>query len=158
MLWLFILAIVMFFAALTSAFLVQTSKTESFQIVLPIRFIYSTLVVLLSSFSIHQASRAIIRVRFWLLMTFLLGCFFLYSQYQAWGELVSEQIYLVGHPKGSFLYIISGAHAAHVLGGLLYLLIVGCSIQKEKIKRCAIYWHFLSILWLYLYGFFYFFS
>jgi cytochrome c oxidase subunit 3 len=65
------------------------------------------------------------------------------------------------NPSGSFLYVITGLHAFHLITGIIYLLIIlGASFQYNihsknmvRMEMCATYWHFLDILWLYLFAF-----
>jgi cytochrome c oxidase subunit 3 len=82
----------------------------------------------------------------------------------AWTELYQNKIYFAGkqsNAAGSFMYVITGLHLAHLIGGLLYLIgVIYRSIKNQfnsenylKIKLCAIYWHFLDILWIYLFVF-----
>ena len=153
-LWLFIVAIVMFFAALTSAYLVKSGNSEPLFFSLPKAFFYTTLLLLLSSVSMHLATRSSVRTSLWLGLTMLMGLAFVWGQWQGWTQLVAQHVYLVGHPSGSFIYVISGAHVVHTLAGLLYLGYAMVYPGRGRVKRCATYWHFLSFLWLYLYVFF----
>ena len=85
-------------------------------------------------------------------------------QYQAWLEMTANAIYLNGNPSGSFVYVISGIHAAHVLGGIGAIIVaIGHAFglpffrnpkRKLRFKMTLIYWHFVGILWLYLLVFF----
>jgi cytochrome c oxidase subunit 3 len=94
-------------------------------------------------------------------VTLVLGIAFLVGQFMAWGQLVDNKIHLVGNPSGSFVYIISGLHGLHIVGGIVFLAIVMASIFKMKVhsnnllrvEMCATYWHFLDALWLYLFLF-----
>ena len=165
-LWLFIVSIAMFFAALTSAYIVKQSELDRLHIVLPSLFGVSTVVILASSLAFQaayiMAKRNSIRFLIWSLgLAMGLGLGFLILQYLAWGELVRENIYLVGHPSGSFIYVLSGAHAIHVVSGVVFISVVwvqacGYKVHSENmrnIRMCLTYWHFLGGLWLYLYIF-----
>jgi cytochrome c oxidase subunit 3 len=120
-------------------------------------------------------------------IAFILGIGFIVCQYLAWKELVSQGIYFVGTVKdittdftyipagketlkdaadignvaASFLYVITGLHAAHLISGILALAVVLVKSLREKysstnyngVTVCAIYWHFLDALWIYLFLF-----
>jgi cytochrome c oxidase subunit 3 len=79
----------------------------------------------------------------------------------AWIELVERSAHWVGNPAGSFVYVLSGFHGLHIVGGVVFLLIVLAATFQFKvhsknlaqIEMCATYWHFLDGLWLYLFVF-----
>jgi cytochrome c oxidase subunit 3 len=83
------------------------------------------------------------------------------GQYYAWKELVNQKIFLVGNVAGSFVYVISGLHLAHIVGGLIFVMIMLLRTFQEKvhaknllwIEMCTTFWHFLDGLWLYLFFF-----
>ena len=91
----------------------------------------------------------------------MLGFAFLIGQIQSWKQLVEMDVYFVGNPTGSFLYVLTGLHAIHIISGLVFLIIVIVSSFKLKIhsrsliriEMCTTYWHFLGGLWLYLFLF-----
>ncbi len=162
-------SIVMAFAGLTSAYVVTVGSGAALQFDLPSVLYLSTAVILMSSLTINMALVSIRKNNFskttlWLLITFVLGIIFSASQWLAWQELYQNKIYFAGaqsNAGGSFLYVITGLHVAHLTGGLLYLIgVIVRSIKKQftaenhlKIKLCAIYWHFLDLLWIYLFLF-----
>jgi cytochrome c oxidase subunit 3 len=168
-LWLFIVTIVMLFAAFTSAYIVRKADGEWLLFSLPSIFAYSTGVILLSSMTMQWAytllkKGLIAKAKPLVAVTFVLGLTFLYIQYIGWGELVDMNVFLGGdssNPAGSFVYILSGVHAFHLVTGLIYILIVfsmlfSGKITKEKslqFELCTIYWHFLDLLWIYLFVF-----
>ncbi len=94
-------------------------------------------------------------------ITTILGIAFLVGQVMAWGDLVKESVHFVGNPSGSFVYVLSGLHMLHIIGGLVFLLIVLVATFRFKvhsknmsqIEMCATYWHFLDGLWVYLFVF-----
>jgi len=100
-------------------------------------------------------------VKMLVIVTTVLGVGFLVGQFLAWGELVQHSIHLVGNPSGSFIYIITGLHGAHIISAVVFLLIVLNSAIKFRInsknmaqmEMCTTYWHFLGILWIYLFIF-----
>jgi cytochrome c oxidase subunit 3 len=168
-LWLFIVTIVMLFAAFTSAYIVRKADGEWLLFSLPSIFTYSTAVILLSSVTMQWAytlikKGLIEKAKPLVAATFVLGLTFLYIQYIGWGELVDMNVFLGGdssNPAGSFVYILSGVHAFHLVTGLIYILIVfsmlfSGKITKEKslqFELCSTYWHFLDLLWIYLFVF-----
>lgn len=164
--WLFMVTVFMVFAALSSAYIVRRAEGNWAFFELPPLFWINTLVILISSATLHWAYLSAKRdnlesVKIATAITTILGLGFMVGQYLAWSELVKNSIHLVGNPSGSFVYIISGLHGAHVLGGVVYLLILLSATQRGKvhskslnqIQMCATYWHFLGGLWLYLFLF-----
>lgn len=165
-LWLFIVSIVMLFASQTSAYLVRRAEGNWLEFKMPVIFWYSTVVLLLSSISMHWAYYSAKKDNFNNLktaisVTFVLGLAFLWMQFQGWREMVDMKVYFVGNPSGSFLYVFTGLHAFHLISGLLVLLYGLISAFRFKvhakslrrIEVCSTYWHFLDILWLYLFFF-----
>ena len=166
-LWLFIVSIVMLFAALTSAYIVKQADGNWLSISLPKSFILSTAIIIASSVTMHLAYLAakkdeLKRLNLMLGVTILLGFAFLASQYYSWGELVKENVYFVSnYVSGSFIYIFTGLHGLHIISGIVFLLITLANSIKLKIhskkltliEMCMTYWHFLGGLWLYLYLF-----
>jgi cytochrome c oxidase subunit 3 len=166
-LWLFIVSIVMLFAALTSAFIVKQSDGNWLSFDLPVAFIWSTVIIALSSLTMQLAYHAakkdeLGRLKLMLLATVVLGLGFLMVQYYSWSQLVADNIYFVSnYASGSFIYVFTGLHGIHLVSGLIFLLItfgaaVGSNVHSRKLLRiemCTTYWHFLGGLWLYLYLF-----
>jgi cytochrome c oxidase subunit 3 len=168
-LWIAIGSIVMMFAAFTSAYIVRQAQGNWLEFRLPEWFLWSTLIIVASSFSIHFAyknfvSRNISTYKNLYLLTFALGVLFVITQYLGWLAMHESGVELTGNPAGSFVYVISGVHALHVLGGLaalsigllkLYILPDGFSEKrKTRFKMMVHYWHFVDILWIYLLLFF----
>lgn len=166
-LWLFIVSIVMLFAALTSAYIVKQSDGNWLSFKLPGIFAVNTVIIAISSFTMHMAYLAakrdnLIRVKWMLTFTVLLGLLFLFGQYISWSELVKNDVYFVSnYVSGSFIYIFTGLHGVHLVSGIIFLLITFRSsillkIHSKKLvqlEMCMTYWHFLGGLWLYLYIF-----
>lgn len=164
--WLFIVSIVMLFAAFTSAYLVRKAEGNWVEFNLPDLFYYSTVVLLASSVSMHAALIAAKKDQFNALrlsisITFVLGLLFLVMQYYGWSQLVEMNVYFVGNPSGSFVYVFSGLHGLHLISGLVVLLVALVAAFRLKInakaltqiKICSTYWHFLDALWVYLFLF-----
>ena len=165
-LWLFIVSITMIFASLTSAYIVKKSDGQWLLFDIPQIFWVSTGILLASSITMQLAVSAakknnITSTRFLLGITTALGAIFLISQFFGWQELVSQGVYFVGNPAGSFMYVFTGMHAVHLISGIIFLIIVLISAIRYKvhsrslrrIKLCSTYWHFLDGLWLYLFVF-----
>ena len=164
--WLFIVSIVMLFAAFTSAYLVRKAEGNWVEFKLPDLFYYSTGVLMASSISMHAALIAAKKDQFNALrlsisITFVLGLVFLAMQYYGWAQLVEMNVYFVGNPSGSFVYVFSGLHGLHLISGLVVLLVALVAAFRlrinakalTQIKICSTYWHFLDALWVYLFIF-----
>ena len=165
-LWLFMITIVMVFAALTSAYLVRQGEGNWLIFELPVELYYSTAILLLSSLTIHWAylnarKDNLEMVKLGLILTAALGVVFLGLQYYIWGILVDHDVYFVGNPSGSFLYVFTGIHGLHLISGLIFILIMIVAAFKYKVhsknltrmRMCITYWHFLDGLWIYLFVF-----
>lgn len=164
--WLFLVSVLMIFASLTSAFIVRQAEGNWLDFELPVYFSVSTIIIIISSFTIQYAYWSAKRdnfenVRWTLLATIILGIVFLLLQYMGWTELVDMGVYFVGNPSGSFVYVISGLHGAHIISAILYVGIVFYNALKlnihsknlTQIEMCITFWHFLGGLWLYLFIF-----
>jgi len=166
-LWLFMISIVMMFAALTSAYIVRKGDGNWRMFELPVLFWYSTAVVILSSVGMQigvMAARKdqMAKLKWGLLSTFILGVLFLSGQFYSWKELIVGNVYFTGgNPSESFIYVLTGVHWLHLVSGLIFLGIVLFDVLKLKvhsrnmnrIEMCATYWHFLGGLWVYLFAF-----
>ena len=173
-LWLLLLGILMLFSGLTSAYIVRKGDGNWFNFEMPSIFLVSTIVVLLSSLTMLYAYRSakqdeIKKVQIGLALTILLGIAFIVSQYMGWQEMQGEGLYFVNPKYGdkvsaSFLLAIAGIHLLHIVAGLIYLavmLVKAFKLQVHKkntlqISMCNTYWHFVGLLWVYLYLFLYF--
>jgi cytochrome c oxidase subunit III len=165
--WVVMFAIMMMFAAFTSALFVRKGSSldwESFT--LPSILYVNTLVLVASSVTLEIARRRIAvfmggvkseasAPARWLYITLFLGLLFVAGQYVAWSQLRSEGLYLATNPSSSFFYLLTVTHALHVLGGLGGLIYVIRKLSKSILRRnqlvaTARYWHFMGILWIYL--------
>lgn len=165
-LWLFIVSVVMIFASLTSAFIVRQGEGNWLEYDLPEILWFTSAVILLSSASMHWAyvsakNDQMSNLKLALSITSVLGIVFLIGQWFSWVALVERDVYFVGNPAGSFMYVLTGLHAVHLISGVIFLIIVLISSFKYQIhskrmntmEMCATYWHFLGGLWLYLFMF-----
>ncbi len=159
----------MSFAAFTSALFVREGTTDWGHLVLPSVLYFNTLVLLASSASLERfrsslprgavvatssASRSIL----WLSLTLLLGLGFCAGQFAAWRELRAQGLYLATNPNSSFFYVLTVVHVLHVLAGILALfylvakiLVSRVALRRSLIDNTAVYWHFIGLLWLYLF-------
>jgi cytochrome c oxidase subunit III len=170
LLWITLVSIIMLFAGLTSAYVVRMAEGNWEYLELPLMFYISTGIILISSLTMNMAvtsaknnnKSGIIN---YIGITFLLGVAFIFLQFSGWQDLINQGIYFAGKDataSGSYLYVLSGLHLAHVGGGLITLIIVGIqslrgaynSENRLGLKMASIYWHFLDILWIYLFLFF----
>jgi cytochrome c oxidase subunit III len=166
-LWLFIATVIMLFGAWTSAYIVKRADAGWSEIVLPWHFWINTGVIAMSSLTMVAATYAarkdsLEQVKVWVSVTAMLGVTFLIGQILAFDELVALNEYFTGgNVSHSFIYVLTGAHGVHVVSGVVFLLIALISAFRYKIhsksmnqiEMCATYWHFLGILWLYLFVF-----
>ncbi|MFC5625840.1 cytochrome c oxidase subunit 3 [Algoriphagus winogradskyi] len=165
-LWLFLVTVVMIFAALTSAYIVRQSEGNWLEYDLPTIFWYSSGIVVISSICLQYAYSAakkdnFVGLRAGLSLAVLFGIAFLVSQWYSWVALVDENVFFVGNPSGSFLYVFTGLHAVHLISGVIFLIIVLISTYRYKVhsksmdtlEMATTFWHFLAALWLYLFMF-----
>lgn len=169
-LWLFMVSVIMIFGALTSAYIVRQAEGNWLDFDLPSMFTATSIIIVLSSITMHWGylaakKDAIEQVKIAMVITFMLGLAFLVGQWMGWTQLVENGIYLVGRDSsavsGSFLYVISGLHAAHVISGVIVLAFITVSVFRLKVHSKSLsamemsltYWHFLGGLWLYLFAF-----
>jgi len=166
MMYLAIASIIMIFAAFTSGYIVRRAEGNWLTFDLPAMFNISSILIVLSSLTMHWAflsakKNQIGTLKIAISITAILGAAFCYTQLLGWREMVSIGVYLTGNPSGSFVYVISLVHALHLFGGLVFLSIVLIKSFQLKvhsqnmlsIELCAMYWHFLDLLWLYLFIF-----
>lgn len=168
MMWLIIVSIVMIFIALSSAYIVKQSDGNWPIISFPDIFIYSSIIIVLSSVTMHWSYLAakwnnLLQIRIGLVLTTILAGAFIWSQWQAALDLEATQGvgFVASHAAESFIYVFAGLHIFHLLTGVTFLLaMLIASFQYKvhskrmtKIEMCTTYWHFLGGLWLYLYLF-----
>jgi cytochrome c oxidase subunit 3 len=183
-----LIPVLMLFVSFTSAYVVRQGlptldpRTNNLvrdwiPVTLPRLLLLNTFVLLVSSASMELARRQIraratietagtaissggqIRVP-WLGMTFVLGLAFLFGQWTAWKQLAANGFYVYTTPSSSFVYLLTGAHGAHLLGGIVALFIAGvASLLHGSLKTRSIvvdvtawYWHFMALLWVYIFG------
>lgn len=174
MLWFAIVSLGMSFAGFTSSYIVSRTRRDWLkELELPQAFYISLGIIILSSFTIHFAkvfvkneeNRKGMRL---LLVTFLLGILFVWFQFRGFSEMTDNfGINFTGptsNAKGTFIYLIAVVHIAHVVAALISVLVVIYNHYKQRyrngktlgIELAATFWHFVDILWIYLFLFFYF--
>ncbi|MFI5070894.1 MAG: heme-copper oxidase subunit III [Terriglobales bacterium] len=155
-------AILMFFMAFVSAFIVRKGIGSDWQAFPMPRILWlDTLILLASSVTIVRARRFFARgdregFRHWWTVTTMLGFLFLTGQLVAWRQMVISGFYLATNASSSFFYVLTAAHGLHLLGGIVALLYVG----RGKLRRLtfatatevtSVYWHFMDGLWVFLF-------
>jgi cytochrome c oxidase subunit 3 len=167
--WVGIFAITMSFAAFSSALFVREGSTDWVHLALPSVLILNTFILLASSATLELSRRSLVAGRLiepgnstksstWLLFTLLLGVAFCFGQYFAWRQLRAQGIYLATNPNSSFFYVLTFIHVLHVLGGILALIYLAVRllaahsrVRRSLLDNTAIYWHFMGVLWVYLF-------
>ncbi len=172
LLWFAIISMVMVFAGLTSGFIVSKSRPDWKPVELPSQFLYSTIVIVLSSITFWFAKKSIAanqikKTTYFLAATLALGILFVSQQFQGFNEMVAKGQFLTGPTSNitsQFLYAFVMVHLAHLAGGLLSLIVTLINQLRGKytsqnylgIELSSMFWHFLDLLWLYLFFFLYF--
>jgi cytochrome c oxidase subunit 3 len=166
LLWLSIVSMIMMFAGLTSGYIVRQADGNWLVFELPRIFYFSTAAILLSSISMQWALQSVKKdnipnLRTGLIITLGLGLVFAFAQFMAWSRLVEMGVFFTGNPAGSFLYVLTGLHLAHLTGGLIALMVLTSRAIQGRyhsgnhlgVRLCTTYWHFLDGLWVYLFIF-----
>jgi len=172
MLWVSMISMVMFFAGLTSAYVISMRRDDWVTFELPDAFYISTVLIILSSITISISQRLIKKSKrelsiAFLLITFALGIAFVWQQYAGFEDLRSAGLFFTGPTSTvstSFIIGITLMHALHVFAGIIVLLVVIYNHFNYKytsddllgFELGAIFWHFIDVLWIYLFFFFYF--
>jgi cytochrome c oxidase subunit 3 len=165
--WVVIAAIVMMFAALSSAYIILSFDSDRRQVAMPRMFFLSSGIILLSSFTIETAKRSLKggsenKYRGWIVVTLILGLFFLTAQVLGWRELVAQGVYFAGHPHSTFFYFFTGVHGVHLLGGIAWLSYLAIRTRHRGGQRkigptetsaglISLYWHTMDGLWIWLF-------
>jgi len=165
-------SIIMVFAGLTSAYVISTNREDWVSFNLPNAFYISTLLIVLGSITFILAKKAIKKDKkqqtsLFLIGSLLFGFGFVISQFYGFKELIDAGLYFTGAQSNiatSFIYVITVTHLVHVLASVVVLMYI---VYKQILGRYSkdnylgielgsIFWHFLDILWIYLFFFFYF--
>jgi cytochrome c oxidase subunit 3 len=175
--WIGIFAIVMSFAAFTSAMIVRQGATPDWRHFQIPRLLYlNTLILLASSFTLGLGRKHLTSIAgllavardkakqsysdgmHWLLITLALGGFFVIGQVLVWRILAAQGLFLSTNPSSSFFYVFTAMHSAHLLGGtagLAYMIRklakTNGTAQTTGLRAVCLYWHFMDGLWIYLF-------
>ena len=175
MLWFGIISLIMSFAGLTSAFIVSSTREDWLSdFVLPNSFIYSTMIIFLSSIFLYAAKQALkknqaITTTSLLIGVLVLGIAFIYSQILGFNQIIASGYNFTGPTSNitmSYVYIIAVVHIVHVLAGIVCLIVVTINQLNKTYSSentlgfdlASTFWHFVDILWVYLFFFLYFFN
>jgi len=172
MLWISLVSMVMFFAGLTSAYVVSMKREDWVTFDLPQAFYISTFLIIASSITLFFSQRFLKKDKhqnsiILLIVTFILGLLFVWYQYVGFEQLRSVGLYFTGKDSNvstSFIIGITFMHVLHLIAGVVVLIVVIYNHFKKKYSSTdmlgfelgAIFWHFVDILWIYLFFFFYF--
>lgn len=173
MLWFGIISLIMSFGGLTSAFIVSSTREDWLQdFQLPQAFTISLVLIIVSSITFILAKRSLksdnrSATTVFLLITFLLGIGFVVNQFLGFNQIIEAGYNFTGPTSNitmSYIYVIAFAHIVHVIAGLICLLVVIYNHFKQRynsqnmlgLELAATFWHFVDILWLYLFFFLYF--
>jgi cytochrome c oxidase subunit 3 len=176
----------MLFVSFTSAYIVRqglptldprtnTLVHDWLPLSLPALLFFNTGLLLISSVTVELARRQVARTApgtgsmlnvfagregtiLWLALTVMLGLSFLKGQWTVWGEMQASGFYVATSPNSSFLYLLTGTHGVHLLGGILALLASGATMLLRRsaesrvvvLDVAAWYWHFMTLLWIYI--------
>jgi cytochrome c oxidase subunit 3 len=162
-LWVGIGSILMMFAGLTSAYVVKRNQANWVTFEIPVLFWYSTVAIVLSSISLYLAAKAfkerqMSRYKMMITATLVLGMVFILLQVLGFKQIWEAGQTLQSNVAFSFLYVIVGLHALHVIGGIIALIVMSVKAFSVKtrnyssvpIELISTYWHFVDILWIYL--------
>ena len=161
--WVALASITMMFAGFTSAYIIKRNQVNWVSFNLPAIFWYSTAVIIASSVTIHLAQNAfrvrdMMKFRGLVVATLILGILFITFQFIGFQQLWANGMTLTANVSFSFLYVIIGLHALHIIGGIIALLILFAKAFSAKVRNYDIvpvevistYWHFVDFLWIYL--------
>lgn len=167
-LWVGMASITMMFGAFTSAYLVKQAAGNWLEYKMPTVFYINTAVILISSVALHTSVVAFRKgkeslYKAGVVLALILGITFVALQYVGWTQLFATGVDLKGNVSGSFMYVITGVHALHVLGGIaaivvatLHAFTLKFNVTEKRTNRFELvlhYWHFVDALWVYLFLF-----
>lgn len=173
MLWFGIVSLTMGFAGWTSAYIVSSKRDDWISdLELPQAFFMSTAIIILSSITYILAKRAVKKsnqkqATVFLVTTLVLGITFIVLQFMGFSQMLENGYYFTGptsNIKMSYVFLLAAVHIAHVVAGLITLLVVMVQQLRGKytaqkmlgMELGATFWHFLDFIWVYLIVFMYF--
>ena len=157
-LWVALASITMMFAGFTSAYIIKRNQVNWVSFNLPAIFWYSTAVIIASSVTIHLAQNAfrvrdMMKFRGLVVATLILGILFITFQFIGFQQLWANGMTLTANVSFSFLYVIIGLHALHIIGGIIAAKAFSAKVRNYDIVPVEVistYWHFVDFLWIYL--------
>lgn len=172
LMWIGIASMCMMFGGWTSAFMVRKAQGNWLLFTMPISFWISTIVVIASSILMHFSIQAFKKrnmpqYKLYISLTTLLGVLFMFLQFVGFYEMHQAGIILAGNAEGvsgSFIYVISAVHLLHMLGGVIGLVVYYIksnfishtrTYSSLGLEILGTYWHFVDVLWIYLFLFFF---
>lgn len=175
MLWFGIVSLIMSFGGLTSAFIVSSSREDwLYDFTIPHSFLISTMIIAFSSLVFIAAKKALLKKKYLLSQSLVIGVFalgltFIYFQILGFNELIESGYNFTGPTSNitmSYIYVIAVAHILHVIAGLVSLVVVIINHLKKRYTPtsklgfdiASTFWHFIDLLWVYLFLFLYFFN
>lgn len=175
MLWFGIVSLIMSFGGLTSAFIVSSSREDWLNdFTIPQSFLISTIIIVFSSLVFIVAKKALLKKKYLLSQSLVIGVFvlgltFIYFQILGFNELIESGYNFTGPTSNitmSYIYVIALAHILHVIAGLVSLTVVIFNhlnkrytpTSKLGFDIASTFWHFIDLLWVYLFLFLYFFN
>ena len=170
MLWAGMISMTMTFAGLTSAYVVSSQRPDwNIEFKFPSLFYWSTVVIILSSFTFWVSKKMIRKgelqkVNLMLFLTLILAVIFIFLQLNGFKQIINQGYYFTGPESSistSFIYILVILHLAHLLSGIIVLLVVLVNSLNRKYSinktlgfdLAEMFWHFLGFLWLFLFSF-----
>ena len=155
-LWFFMAVVCSLFGLFLAAYVMRLADADGYPLALPWQFWLSTSLLVVGGVAL-QRSAAIARAGGDALLLWRVGgasaLLFVLVQWWAWDALAAAHVLPRGNPAASFLYVLTGLHAVHVIGGVIaWALVARKPLSAWRIALCARYWHFLLALWLILYA------
>ena len=165
-LWLFLAVVTALFALLSSAYFGRMSMPDWTPLQEPRLLWLNTGLLVLSSLAMQWAATSAHRertagVRAGLVTGGVLAVAFLAGQIVAWQQLSKLGYFATANPAYAFFYVITALHALHIMGGLVVLGVAAdnawrsdnAAAMRRAARLCAIYWHFLLVVWAVLFAF-----
>ncbi len=155
-----------FFALILSAYALRMELGDWVPMTEP-QLLWTNTVMLIVASGVFQWTRNAAvagqgeRLKPGLLITGVLTLGFVLGQFIAWQQLQNSGQFITNNPSNAFFYFMTGAHAVHILGGLYVWarattkVVLGsgeAAAIRRSIELCTIYWHFLLLVWLVLFG------
>jgi cytochrome c oxidase subunit 3 len=167
--WLWMISSMIFFAGLTSGYIVYSGDGagKTLNVPLPRTFVYSTIIIIISSITMHWAYLQTKRLKFanqktGLWLTLILGIVFIAMQIYGWAVWTDMGVFFINsNATISFVYAFTFLHIIHILAGIVIISTALISSYKKlpnavnlfRMEIASIFWHFVDILWIYLYVF-----